>query len=79
MITDKAEVAGVKYFMVLAGDLSVPEKAWLIKCAPLKLNINNEIVCPLFDDSLRDFCIVLTGFASYNRLRDDAISEHGAF
>ena len=75
LIADESDVKGCKYFNILVGDLSIPSKAWLLDCVPLDSRANNQTVCQLVDNALRDlsiprndFYLFITDAARYMKL-----------
>ncbi len=71
IVIDESEVGKQKYINVLAGDIEVPEKTYLVECCVTE-TANQTIICTKIDDSLRklkvkreNFSLLLSDAASY--------------
>lgn len=52
LVADESDVNGVKYFVVLAGDVLFPEKTFLVHCRPVEA-VESQIVTQSIDDAIR--------------------------
>ena len=62
LIVDESDIHGQKYVNVLVGVLKIPDKSFFHSVVPLDGNINNQRVCQIVDDTLRDLAIERSNF-----------------
>jgi hypothetical protein len=62
LVVDESDINGQKYVNVLVGVLKTPDKTFLHSVVHLGGNINNQRVCQIVDDTLRDLSIERNNF-----------------
>jgi len=61
IVADESEIDGSKYFNILIGDISVPEKTYVLDCSIVE-TMNQQVVTTKIDDALKKLNIERNNF-----------------